>query len=135
MTIDTSRVIEAITRSVPGTFVRDYREKGGEIMLCRGMIPITDDHSGHDHKVPDEVLMVLRRGFIHEEDEYSEMQVVEPKLIFDPVFKMNKFVERMKTVRVLKNPGWRTQFKKMRSKLTPTQRKKIEQELEMKVFS
>ena len=33
--IDHDRIISAFTRNVPGSYVRDYRENGGYITICK----------------------------------------------------------------------------------------------------
>jgi len=109
---DHGKIIEAFTRCVPGAYVRDYRDKGGYITVCRGYkdIPWRDQTTTRRvyRMVPDETLFSMPRGNITAPTMYAGVRMIRP--------------------------GWREQFRKAAHKLTWNQRKKIEKVLQAKVF-
>lgn len=61
--IETAKLIDAIVRSVPGSYVRDYRESGGYLTVCRGYKTIRNESDGSNHVFPAELLCNLTPGW------------------------------------------------------------------------
>ena len=106
-TIDHSRIISAFQRHVPGCYVRDYRENGGFITICRDYKTIKwgDQLSTAkvEKSVPAVTLCNLPRG---------------------PVTAASQFVGLK-----LHRPGWRVEFRRASKHLTDMQKRRITREL------
>ncbi len=98
------KIIEAYTRNVPGTYVRDYRDNGGYITICRGYKDIKwrDQTTTANvyRQVPKETLVNLPRGNVTAATIYSGVTLVRP--------------------------GWRTEFRKSMMYTSRDQQKRIE---------
>jgi hypothetical protein len=101
--IETSRIIEAFTRSVPGSYVRDYRENGGFITICKDYRTIKwgDQQSTArvEKSVPATTLANLPRGWMTPDSKFIGLK--------------------------LHRPGWRVEFKRARRHITEAQMKRI----------
>ena len=97
------RILEAYRRYVPGTFVRDQRDRNGFIAVCRGTrdIPWGGQTTTTPvyREVPDETLVSIPRG-----------NVTAPTLYRGVA---------------LERPGWREQFRKSMKFLSDNQMKRI----------
>lgn len=66
--IETGKIIEAFRRFVPGTYVRDYRDSGGFITLCRNYKDLQWNDQTTTRKVyrqvPAVTLCNLPRGYV-----------------------------------------------------------------------
>ena len=106
------RLIGAILRNVPGTYVRDYRGNRGWLTVCRGYKTIYD-HSRDTDKftagVPAETLCALPRGDVTAASLFNGLELVRP--------------------------GWRVQLRQARGFITDSQARRIEHELRMRVFT
>ena len=110
--IDHSRLISAILRNVPGTYLRDYRENKGWLTICRGLRTIHDSFTDTDKltaNLPAETLANFPRG-----------QVTAATLMDGPV---------------VKRPGWRLQMRGLRAKISDSQARRIERALGQRVFT
>ena len=110
--IDHSRLISAILRNVPGTYLRDYRENKGWLTICRGYKTIHDSFKDTDKltaNLPAETLANFPRG-----------QVTAATLMDGPV---------------VKRPGWRLQMRGLRAKISEPQARRIEKALGIRVFT
>ena len=100
-------IISAITRNVPGTYVRDYRGNDGYITIARGYrnIPWRDQQSAPQvyKQVPVETIMSLPRGNVTAATRYRGMR--------------------------LDRPGWRAQFREAMPKLSEAQMRRITKEI------
>ena len=110
--ISHDRLIGAILRNVPGTYVRDYRGNRGWLTVCRGYKTVYD-HSKDTDKftsgVPAETLCALPRGDVQAATLYSGVEMVRP--------------------------GWRVQMRQAGGLMSDGQRRRIEKELRMRVFT
>lgn len=110
--IDHSRLIAAILRNVPGSYLRDYRENKGWLTICRGYRTIHDNFRDTDKftaGLPAETLANFPRG-----------AVPAVTLMDGPV-----------TVR----PGWRRQMRLLRKYISEPQARRIEKALGQRVFT
>jgi hypothetical protein len=102
-TFEHGQIIEAFQRCVPGTYVRDYRETGGYITICKGYkdIPWRDQTTTRnvEVQVPDKTLASLPRGNVTAATRYNGLR--------------------------LDRPGWREQFRKSMRHLSRDQMKAI----------
>lgn len=100
---DHGQIISAFLRNVPDTYVRDYRDSGGYITVCRGYknIPWRDQTTTRRvyRQVPAQTLLNLPRG------------TVRPGSRFDGLR--------------LERPGWRQEFKRAMPFLTYNQMRRI----------
>lgn len=96
-------IIRAFRRHVPDCFVRDYRDNGGYITVCRGYRDLPWRGQTTTRKVyrqaPDLTLLNLPRGNVTAATRYRGVR--------------------------LDRPGWRAQFRKAMPHLTPTQMRNI----------
>ena len=96
-------IIEAFKRAVPDCYVRDYREQGGYITVCRGLKTILwgDQKSAGrvERAVPDKTLVSIPRGHVKSATMYKGLALIRP--------------------------GWRTQFRKAAHYLTHLQKRRI----------
>ncbi len=106
--IETSRIINAFLRCVPGTFVRDYVGTGGFLQIRRGRRLIASNDSNEVYETAAETLCTLNPGWT-------------PRTTF------------VKGV-VTKNPGWQVQMRVAGKKLSPYERRKIEKHLGFPIF-
>jgi len=101
--LEHSRIIEAFTRTVPGSYVRDYRDRGGYIVICRDYrdIPWNDQTTTRRvyKRVPAVTLVNLPRGNVTSATIYSGLR--------------------------LTRPGWRQEFRKSMRHLSDDQMRKI----------
>ena len=101
--IETSRIIEAFHRNVPGCYVRDYRDQGGFITICRDYrdIPWRDQLTTTKtyRQIPATTLVSLPRGNVTSATLYRGIALVRT--------------------------GWRIQFRKAMRYLTEIQMRGI----------
>lgn len=101
--LDTGRIIEAFTRCVPGSYVRDYRDSGGYITVCRYYkdLPWRDQTTTRKvyRQVPAVTLLNLPRGQVTPQTRFCGVR--------------------------LDRPGWRQEFRKAMRHLTETQMRNI----------
>lgn len=101
--IDHGKIIEAFRKFVPGCFVRDYRENGGFITVCRDYkdIPWRDQTTTRNvyYKVPAVTLLNLPKGFVTPATKYRGVR--------------------------LDRPGWRREFRRAMRHLSDVQMRKI----------
>lgn len=101
------RIIEAFTRCVPGTYVRDYRENGGYITIARGTKNIRWgdqlDAGKVEREVPETTLVSLPRGNVTAATRYRGA--------------------------ALDRPGWKMQFREARRHLSDAQMRAITEHL------
>ena len=108
-TIETAKLIRALTRAIPGSYIRDHRGNGGWLDLMRGVRPIFDYSRWSDDRAwPAETLFNLRPGFMPRPALFNGVKMV--------------------------SPGWQLQFRNLAPKLGSEQKRKIEKELGMRVF-
>lgn len=105
--LETGRIIAAFERNVPDVYVRDYRDQGGYITLCRRY---RDLHWGDQlstqkvyKQVPAITLMSLPKGNVTSATRYVGL--------------------------ALDRPGWREGFRKAMPHLTEMQMRRITKEL------
>lgn len=107
--ISHDRIIEAFLRNVPGSYVRDYRDKGGYITIARGYkdIPWGEQMSTTKtyYKVPVDTLVSIPKGQVTSTTYHRGL--------------------------ALERPGWREQFRKAMRHLTYQQMKDITKALGM----
>lgn len=100
-------IIAAFERNVPGCYVRDYRDKGGYITICRYYKDIKwrDQTIAPkvERQVPAITLCSIPRGFVTAASRYRGLR--------------------------LDRPGWRKEFRKAASHLTRDQMESITDEL------
>lgn len=105
--IEHGRIISAFQRHVPDCYVRDYRDRGGFITICRGYrdLPWRDQTTTRQiyRQAVDKTLCNLPRGN------------VTAASLFDGV--------------KLDRPGWRVEFRRARKHLTLTQMRAITRDL------
>lgn len=105
--IDHDRIISAFTRFVPGAYVRDYRDNGGYITICKNYRTIKwgDQLSTSrvEKSVPAITLCNLPRGNVTPDSKFVGLK--------------------------LHRPGWRVEFKRARPHLTEVQMKAITRDL------
>ena len=101
------RIIAAFQKHVPGAYVRDYRDRGGFITICRDYRDIywNDQTTTRNvyRQVPAKTLCNLPRGN------------VTAASLFEGV--------------KLHRPGWRVEFKRARHHLSDNQMRRITKEL------
>jgi hypothetical protein len=101
--IETGKIIEAFRRFVPGVYVRDYREKGGFITVCRDYKDLTwgDQQSAPKvyKQVPAVTLCNLPRGYTGSATRYRGLR--------------------------LERTGWRIEFRRAMNYLTEVQQRAI----------
>lgn len=101
--LEHSRIIEAFRRFVPGCYVRDYRDRGGFITVCRQYrdIPWKDQTTTRKiyRQVPAVTLVNLPRGNVTSATHYKGL--------------------------ALERPGWRIEFRRAMKHLSDTQMRKI----------
>ena len=106
-TIDHGKIIIAFQRHVPGCYVRDYRENGGFITICRDYRTIKwgDQHSTAkvEKSIPAITLCNLPRGTVTPASQFKGLK--------------------------LHRPGWRVEFRRASKHLTYAQKRAITREL------
>ena len=103
------RIIEAFRRHVPGVYVRDYRDRGGFIVICKdyrtikwkGQTTTTPEY----RQVPATTLVNLPRGNVTSATRYISM--------------------------ALDRPGWRLEFRRAAHHLSNQQMRHITKELKV----
>lgn len=105
--IEHSKIISAFQHHVPDCFVRDYRDRGGFITICRGIRDIRwkdQATAGRVYrKVPHTTLVNLPRGNVTSATIYSGL--------------------------ALDRPGWRVEFRRAARHLSEDQMRSITKEL------
>lgn len=101
-------IIRAFTRHVPGSYVRDYRDVGGYITICKGYQTIRwggGNASGEreERSIPHITLCSIPRGYVTRASLYSGVKLVRP--------------------------GWQEQFRKAKRHLSRNQQSHIAKEL------
>jgi hypothetical protein len=100
-------IIAAFQRHVPGVYVRDYREQGGFITICRYYKDIpwkgTLSTKKVERQVPAITLVSLPRGYVTAPTRYKALR--------------------------LDRPGWRQQFRRAKEHLTEQQMRAITEDL------
>lgn len=103
------RIIEAFQRHVPGTYVRDYRDRGGFIVICRDYrdLPWRDQTTTRNvyRQAPATTLVNLPRGNVTSATLYRGLR--------------------------LDRPGWRQEFRKAMRHLSEQQMRKITKTLKV----
>ena len=101
--LDHGRVIEAFRRNVPGCYVRDYRDKGGYIVVCRDYkdIPWRDQTTTRKvyRTIPRTTLVNLPQGRVTAPTIYAGLK--------------------------LHRPGWRQEFRRAARHLSDVQMRSI----------
>jgi hypothetical protein len=102
-------IIRVFERNVPGSYVRDYRDKGGFITICKNYmdIPWRDQLSTRNvyRQVPAHTLVNLPRGFVGAATQYKGVR--------------------------LHRPGWRQEFRKAMRHLSQDQMRAITEDLDV----
>jgi hypothetical protein len=97
------KIIEAFTRCVPGTYVRDYRDNGGYITICKNYKDIKwrdqTTTAKVERQVPAITLVNLPRGNVTAGTRYRGLK--------------------------LERPGWRIEFRRAMRHLSRDQMKAI----------
>lgn len=97
------RIIAAFAGAVPGAYVRDYRDRGGYITICRQYrdIPWKEQLSTTKvyRQVPAVTLVSIPKGNVTSDTKYRQL--------------------------ALERPGWRIQFRKAMQHLTHVQMQRI----------
>ena len=97
------KIIEAFTRNVPGSYVRDYRDNGGYIVICKDYKDIKwkgqTTTTKVERTVPAKTLVNLPRGNVTAATRYHGLR--------------------------LTRPGWREQFRKSMRHISRDQMKAI----------
>jgi len=105
--LETSKVINAFTRAVPDSYVRDYSDGNGYVTVCRHYRTIRwadqTTTSAEYRSVPATTLISVPRGYVTAPDRYRGLR--------------------------LDRPGWRTQFRKAMRYLSDSQMRRITKEL------
>jgi len=103
LSLDAAKIIEAFRRCVPGCYVRDYRDNGGYITICRDYRNIKwkdQMDAGNEYRqVPATTLVNLPRGNVTSASIYSGFKLVRP--------------------------GWRLEFRRAMRHLSESQRRNI----------
>ena len=103
-------IIRAFTRAVPGAYVRDYRDNGGYITVCRDYrnIPWRDQTTTRrvERQVPAVTLVSLPRGNVTAASKYAGVRLVRP--------------------------GWRLEFRKAMRCLSEFQMRRITKDLRLR---
>ena len=103
------RIIEAFRRHVPGCYVRDYRDQGGFITVCRDYkdLPWNDQTTTRKvyRQVPGVTLLNLPRGNVTSATRYISL--------------------------ALDRPGWRLEFRRASRHLSEIQMRGITKELKV----
>jgi len=101
--IDHDRIISAFTRNVPGSYVRDYRENGGYITICKNYRTIKwgdqTTTSKVEKQVPATTLCNLPRGNVTAASQFAGLRLLRP--------------------------GWRVEFRRASTHLTDAQKRRI----------
>lgn len=102
-TLDHGKIINAFLRSVPGSYVRDYRDNGGYITVCRDYkdMPWNDQTTTRNvyRQVPAVTLLNLPRGTVTARTRFHGLR--------------------------MSRPGWMQEFRRAMSKLTYSQMRRI----------
>lgn len=109
--METSRIIRAFQRWVPGCFVRDYTGNRGFLVIARGQTTMFDSSKNTDQftrGLPAETLANLSPGYTPEKSIYSGMTLIRP--------------------------GWRYEMRRAGMYLTDYQKRKIQKDLGHPVF-
>ena len=106
--IETSEILRALKRNVPGIFVRDHRFNGGYLDVMKGTKWFMNYEKWTEEGYPAVTLMNLLPGF-----------TPRPHLFLGAK---------------LLTPGYQIQFRRMRDSLSEVQRRAIEKDLNRKVF-
>lgn len=97
------RIIDAFQRNVPGCYVRDYRENGGYITICKNYrdVPWRDQLTTQRtyRQVPAVTLVSLPRGYVTSATHFAGLSLVRP--------------------------GWRLEFRKAMRHLSHMQKRAI----------
>lgn len=105
--IEHGKIIAAFQRCVPGCYVRDYRDKGGYIVIARGYqnLPWNDQTTTRRvyRQVPAVTLVNLPRGNVTPATRYIGLR--------------------------LDRPGWRREFRRAAQHLTRNQMRRITRDL------
>jgi len=105
--ISHDRIISAFTRHVPGSYVRDYRENGGYIVICKNYRTIKwgdgQSTSKVEKQVPATTLCNLPRGNVTAASIFAGLR--------------------------LERPGWRVEFRRASKHLTDVQKRAITRDL------
>ena len=100
-------IIRAFKRNVPGCYVRDYRDSGGYIVICKDYRDIKwrdqTTTSNVEHQVPATTLVNLPRGFVRPAGTYAGLRLIRP--------------------------GWRREFRRAMRHLSPNQMRRITKQL------
>ncbi len=82
LSLDCAKIIEAFQRCVPGCYVRDYRDQGGYITICRDYRNIKWgdqlDAGRSYQQIPATTLVNLPRGNVTSTSIYAGMELVRP---------------------------------------------------------
>lgn len=101
------RIIAAFQRHVPGCYIRDYRDSGGFITICRQYrdIPWTDQMTTRKvyRQIPNITLASIPKGNVTAATLYRGLR--------------------------LERPGWRIEFRKAAEHLSDSQKQKITRDL------
>ncbi len=101
--LELGKIVNAFERCVPGCYVRDYRDRGGYVTLCRGYRNILwgdqADAGRVYRQIPNETLGSFPVGNVTAATHYHGIR--------------------------LTRPGWRVEFRKAAEKLTRNQLKRI----------
>lgn len=105
--ISHDRIISAFQRHVPGSYVRDYREQGGFITICRQTrtIPWRDQTTTRKEyrQIPAITLCNLPRGFVTASSHFAQFRLIRP--------------------------GWRVEFRRAAKHLSDVQMRRITKDL------
>ena len=105
--LDHGRIIAAFQRHVPGCYVRDYRDQGGYITICRDYRDLKWNDQTTTRKVyrqvPAVTLINLPRGNVTAPTRYVGLRI--------------------------DRPGWRREFRKAMRHLSDTQMRAITRDL------
>ena len=101
--IEHGRIINAFLRCVPGTYVRDYRDNGGFIVVCKDYRTIKwgdqTTTTRVERSVPATTLVNLPRGYVTADSKFVGLK--------------------------LHRPGWRVEFRRARKHLSDHQMHRI----------
>lgn len=101
--IEHGRIINAFLRCVPGSYVRDYRDQGGYIVICKDYKSIKWGDQQSTAKVyksvPATTLVNLPRGNVTPDSKFVGLK--------------------------LHRPGWRVEFRRARRHLSDAQMRRI----------
>jgi hypothetical protein len=100
---DHDKIIEAFRRNVPGCYVRDYRDSGGYIVICKDYRDIKwrDQTTTFnvERQVPATTLVNLPRGTVRPAGMFAGLRLLRP--------------------------GWRREFRRAMRHLSPNQMRRI----------